>query len=40
MKAVELYDKIKDDFIKDTIKDMDWALRMPGLDKYRNSAPV
>jgi len=34
MKAVELYDKIKDDFIKDTIKDMDWALRMPGLDKY------
>ena len=34
MKAKELYDKLKDDFIKEGIKDIDWATRMPNLDKY------
>jgi len=34
MKALELYEKLKKDFIKDSIKDVDWAKRMPNLDKY------
>ena len=34
MRAKNLYDKLKNDFIKDGIKDVDWAKRMPSLDKY------
>ena len=34
MKAKELYNKLKYDFIKDDIKDVDWANRMPNLHKY------
>jgi len=34
MKAAELYDKLKNDFIKEGIGDVDWAKRMPNLDEY------
>jgi len=34
MKAIELYAKLKNDFIKEGIKDVDWANRMPDLHKY------
>ena len=34
MKARGLYDKLKSDFIKEGIKDVDWAKRMPNLEKY------
>ena len=34
MKALELYEKLKKDFIKDSIRDVDWSKRMPNLDKY------
>jgi len=34
MNATDLYDKLKNDFIKDGIKDVGWADRMPGLHKY------
>jgi len=34
MRALELYKKLNSDFIKDGIKDVDWANRMPDLDKY------
>ena len=34
MRARELYSKLKDDFIKEGIKDIDWANRMPNLHKY------
>ena len=34
MRARELYDKLKADFIKQGIKDVDWANKMPNLHKY------
>jgi len=34
MNAKELYDQLQRDFIKDGIKDVDWAARMPGLEQY------
>ena len=34
MKALDLYNKLRNDFIKDGIKDVDWANRMPNLNKY------
>ena len=34
MKAIEIYRKLNDDFIKKCIKDVDWAKRMPVLEKY------
>jgi len=34
MKAEELYGKLNIDFIKEGIKDIDWANRMPNLHKY------
>ena len=34
MKAKELYGKLKNDFIKEGIRDVDWANRMPNLDRY------
>jgi len=34
MRARQLYDKLKSDFIKEGIKDVDWANRMPNLQKY------
>jgi len=34
MMSSDLYEKLKNDFIKAGIKDVGWANRMPGLDKY------
>lgn len=34
MKAEEIYDKLKNDFILNSISDLNWASRMPILDKY------
>jgi len=34
MTAIELYSRLNRDFIKNGIKDMDWAKRMPNLDQY------
>ncbi|MCL1858935.1 MAG: Nif3-like dinuclear metal center hexameric protein [Oscillospiraceae bacterium] len=34
MEAKKLYTKLKNDFIKEGIKDIDWANRMPELDSY------
>ena len=34
MKAHDLYDRLKNDFIKEGITDVNWAKRMPNLDKY------
>jgi len=34
MEAKNLYVKLKNDFIKDGITDLNWAARMPKLDKY------
>ena len=34
MKAIKLYDRLKNDFVKEGITDLDWAARMPGLEKY------
>jgi len=34
MRASELYGKLNADFIKEGIKDVDWANRMPNLHKY------
>ena len=34
MQAMEIYDKLKRDFINENISDVDWADRMPGLHKY------
>ena len=34
MRAKELYDKLKGDFIKEGIKDVGWANRMSNLHKY------
>ncbi|MCL2768315.1 MAG: Nif3-like dinuclear metal center hexameric protein [Synergistaceae bacterium] len=34
MRATELYDRLNADFIKEGIKDVDWANRMPHLHKY------
>jgi len=34
MRATELYGKLDADFIKEGIKDVDWANRMPGLHEY------
>jgi putative NIF3 family GTP cyclohydrolase 1 type 2 len=34
MRAIALYDKLKNDFIKEGINDIDWANRMPNLHKY------
>ena len=34
MRAKELYGKLNVDFIKEGIKDVDWANRMPNLHKY------
>jgi len=34
MRAIALCNKLKSDFIKDGIKDVDWAKRMPNLHKY------
>lgn len=34
MKSEELYIKLKSDFIKEGITDLNWAARMPNLDKY------
>ena len=34
MKAIELYNRLNADSIKDGIRDVDWAKRMPNLDKY------
>ena len=34
MRALDLYKKLNSDFINEGIKDVDWAKRMPDLDKY------
>ena len=34
MIATTLYQKLKNDFIKSEISDLNWAARMPDLDKY------
>lgn len=34
MKSIVLYNKLRSDFIKEGITDLDWAARMPDLDKY------
>lgn len=34
MTATTLYQKLKSDFIKSKISDLNWAARMPDLDKY------
>lgn len=34
MKSKVIYDKLKTDFIKEGITDLNWASRMPNLDKY------
>jgi len=34
MESKELYQKLKSDFIKEGITDLNWAARMPDLDKY------
>lgn len=34
MEARELYSRLKSDFIKEGITDLNWAAKMPNLDKY------
>ena len=34
MEAYELYSRLNNDFIKEGITDLNWAARMPNLDKY------
>lgn len=34
MKSKELYNKLRSDFIKEGITDLNWAARMPDLDQY------
>ena len=34
MRTKDLYEKLKNDFIKEGIRDVDWATRMPALDAY------
>lgn len=34
MNATQLYEKIKVDFVKDGISDLNWAEKMPKLDEY------
>ena len=34
MKANVIYSKLKTDFIKESITDLNWASKMPNLDKY------
>jgi hypothetical protein len=34
MESKELYNKLKSDFIKEGITDLNCAARMPNLDKY------
>ena len=38
MGALDLYEKLNNDFINEGIQDIDWAKRMPALDQYLFSA--